>query len=309
MAQVFQNLPDLAAALHQAAVAQDQNAFMALLQANVNPPAAEPAPQPVPEPGVGLQNVLRPRLPEPPKPEFFTGADNKPPLVRTWLAQLRRYFRLWPALADSDKIIYAVNLLRSHALNWWEQQEQLIRIGQSEEYDTFQKFEEAITKQFGGFDVADRARDILANLKQLSSAEIYARRYREALLLLGADNYLDADMCHRFIRGLKPWLQRLVKMEAPKTLEDAMLVACRIDRVRVTAPDQHSGHSGSRGPPQEAPQATPMEIDAIRPKFKKLTEAEKKRLMDTNGCFYCRKENAGHTSRNCPEKSKGSGRQ
>ena len=306
----FQNLSDLAAALHQASLAQDKQTFMALLQANVSPPPEQPNPVPTSGPSVGLQTLLKPRL-ELPKPEFFSGADNRPPLVRTWLAQLRRYFKLWPTLADSDKINYAVNLLRSHAMHWWEGQEQLVRIGQSEELDSFEQFEEAITKQFGGFDVTERARDMLANIRQLSSVETYVRRYREALLLLGADNYLDADMCHRFILGLKPWVQRLVKIEAPKTLEDAMQVASRIDRVRVTAPDRRT-YSDPRPGPSETSEATPMEIGAIqagRSRFRKLTEAEKKRLQETNGCFYCRKPNAGHSSRDCPEKLKSQGRQ
>jgi hypothetical protein len=206
MAQ-FQNLADLAAQLYQASVNHDENTFMALLQESDRLNAA-PAPE-NPEPAVSLQAQQRPRMPEPPKPEFFSGADGKPPLVRTWLFQLRQYFRLWPNMPDSKKINFAVTLLRAHAMNWWEQQEQLIRLGTAEDVDTFEKFEEAITKQFGGFDTVERARDILANMRQVSSVETYVRRFREALLLLGADNYLDADMCHQFILGLKPWIQKI----------------------------------------------------------------------------------------------------
>jgi hypothetical protein len=312
----FQNLAELAQALHQAAVVHDQNSFMNLLQENV---LLNPGPsQDTPESAIGLQTLLRPRLPEPPKPEFFFGADNKHPLVRTWLFQLRQYFRLWPTMGDSEKINYAVTLLRSHAMNWWEQQEQLIRLGTAEEFDTFEKFEQAITKQFGGFDTVERARDILANMRQVSSVETYVRRFREALLLLGADNYLDSDMCNRFILGLKPWVQRLVKIETPDTLDKAMQMAERIDRVRASGPDRNPGQMESPGIPAaesansrphftDSAQATPMEIDAItpdrhRPRFKKLTDKEKQQLIQNNGCFYCRKAQAGHTSRNCPEK-------
>ena len=304
----FQNLADLAAALHQAAVAHDETAFMNLLQGHVQ---FSPGPSPdAPEPAIGLQSLLRSRLPEPPKPEFFFGADNKHPLVRTWLFQLRQYFRLWPTLGDSDKVHYAVTLLRAHAMNWWEQQEQLIRLGTAEDIDSFEKFEQAITKQFGGFDTVERARDILANMRQVSSVETYVRRFREALLLLGADHYLDSDMCHRFILGLKPWVQRLVKIEAPDSLDKAMQMAERIDRVRVSGPDRFSSHTNSRN--QHSNQAhssgTPMDIDAItpdRPRFRKLTDKEKQQLIQNEGCFYCRKHHAGHTSRNCPEKQKG----
>lgn len=308
----FQNLAELATALHQAAAAQDELAFKTLLQANVQlfsePPMVTPEPPMATlEPAVGLQTLLRHRLPEPPKPEFFFGTDGKHPLVRTWLFQLRQYFRLWPTMADSEKLNYAVTLLRSHAMNWWEQQEQLIRLGTAEEFDSFDKFERAITAQFGGFDTVEKARDILASMRQVSSVETYARRFREALLLLGADNYLDSDMCHRFILGLKPWVQRLVKIEAPDTLDKAMQMAERIDRVRVSGPDRTSGHTHARTNSTGPSQITPMDIDTItpdksRPRFKKLTDKEKQQLIQNNGCFYCRKPNAGHTSRNCPEK-------
>ena len=298
---VFQNLAELATALHQAAMAQDENTFMNLLQDNVQLNLA-PAQNP-PEPTLGLQALLRPRLPDPPKPEFFFGTDNKHPLVRTWLFQLRQYFRLWPTMGNSEKIHYAVTLLRAHAMNWWEQQEQRIRLGNSETIDTFEKFEREITKQFGGFDTVERARDTLASLRQVSSVEAYVRRFRETLLLLGADNYLDSDMCHRFILGLKPWIQRLVKIEAPGTLDEAMQMAERIDRVRVADPTRtpRPNHADSS-------HTTPMEIGAVtpgRPKYRKLTDQDRQRLMENHGCFYCRKPHAGHTSRNCPEKQEG----
>ena len=301
----FANLTDLAAALHQASVAQDSVTFMNLLRENVQ---MQPNPQDPSGTSVGLQALLRHRLPEPPKPECFFGTDNEQPQVRTWLFQLRQYFRLWPTMDDSEKINYAVTLLRSHAMNWWEQQEQRIRLGTIADFSSFVEFEQEITKQFGGFDSVERARDILANMRQASSVEAYVRQFREALLLLGADNYLDSDMCHRFILGLKPWIQKLVKIEAPATLDKAMQMAERIDRVRESAPDRISSNTDSRNLHNHQAQTTPMEIDAItpdKPRFRKLTDEEKHTLIQNEGCFYCRKPRAGHTSRNCPDKKQG----
>ena len=238
MAIKFGNLTELAQALNAAVQSGDETTFMNLLQTHVTLPQPAEAPgaagaggvEGSAEAGVGLQTLLR-RAPEPPRPEFFFGSDDKPPLVRAWLFQLRQYFRLWPSMADSEKIYFAVNLLRSHAMNWWAQFEDMARMGTIEEILTFEKFAEAITNQFGGFDVTEKARDQLAHMKQTSSVASYVGRFREALLLLGTDNYLDSDMAHRFILGLKPWIQRLVKIQAPGTLEKAMQMAERIDRV------------------------------------------------------------------------------
>lgn len=299
------NLAELAAALHTAATSGDEAGFLSLLAANMAPevPAA-------PEPTVNLHDLVR-RYPEPPKPEFFFGDLDKPPSVRSWLFEIKQYLRLWTSMTEEEKINFSVTLLRSHALNWWQQMQSMAVQGTIQEICTFSQFEEAITAQFGGFETAERARDILADLRQVSSVENYVRRFREALLLLGND-YLDSDMRHRFILGLKPGIQRQVRIEAPPTLDKAMLLAERIGRVRLGGLDlaEHSVAFGDpsiprqafhAGPSQSA--AAPMEIDAIRTSGRrKLTDRERTWLEQNDGCFYCRQPNAGHTARNCPEK-------
>lgn len=308
----IKTLSDLGAALRAAALAKDEPGFLALVDKitdreaisallGTNPTTASDSAA-----GTGLASLLR-RAPEPPKPEFFFGSQDKPPLVRTWLYQIEQYFRLWPTMTDGDKINHAVTLLRSHAMNWWQQMQSLARMGTVEEVCTFEQFKTAIEAQFGGFETTERARDLLASLRQVSSVENYVRRFREALLLLGDGNYLDADMRHRFVLGLKPWIQRVVRIEAPETLREAMELAERIGRVRVTGLDYGPSGSGNSAPRTVPP--VPMEVDAITASSpnpsgrKKLTDREREYLRKNNGCFYCRKINAGHDSRNCPEKA------
>ena len=196
------------------------------------------------------------------------------------------------------------------------------------------QFEAALIEQFGGYDTAERARDLLATLRQLSSVEMYTRRFREVLLLLGGENYLDAEMRHKYILGLKPWVQRLVKIQAPDSLDQAIRIAESIDRVRVPGADRAQNREDrntgadfetvvetvfetyrplahhAAGIPQNnaAPlDSTPMDVDAIfsdpsAGRRKPLTDRERKYLYDNRGCFFCRKPNAGHTARTCPEK-------
>ena len=102
------------------------------------------------------------------------------------------------------------------------------------------QFETALIEQFGGYDTAERVRDLLATMRQLSSVEMYTRRFREVLLLLGGENYLDAEMRHKYILGLKPWVQRLVKIQSPESLDQAMRIAESIDRVRVSGADSYA---------------------------------------------------------------------
>ena len=99
-----------------------------------------------------------PRLPEPPKPEFFYGMDNKQPNVRTWLYQMDQYFSLWPEMPDDKKIVYATNFLKSFALIWWQQCQNMVNIGALDPIVTWATFAQAITYQFGGFDEIDKAK-------------------------------------------------------------------------------------------------------------------------------------------------------
>jgi hypothetical protein len=57
--------------------------------------------------------------------------------------------------------------------------------------------------------------------------------------------------------------------------------------------------------------ATPLQVTtesptvsttAERPRYTKLTDAERTRLAEAKACFYCRTANADHTARNCPLK-------
>jgi len=85
-----------------------------------------------------------------------------------------------------------------------------------------------------------------------------------------------------------------------------------------TSRNNHSSSASSTAVTSAAP--VPMELDSIQastsagdsrrrssssnPNHKPLTQSQKQYLMTHDGCFYCRKANAGHRARNCPEKLK-----
>ena len=43
-----------------------------------------------------------------------------------------------------------------------------------------------------------------------------------------------------------------------------------------------------------------MDLSAVQ--FKRLTPIERKKIMDNNGCLFCRKLHVTHRARNCPAK-------
>src|SRR5579859_7579674 len=69
------------------------------------------------------------------------------------------------------------------------------------------------------------------------------------------------------------------------------------------APQPTSRQSGSAGTSKGSPQVTRTSNDRP-PAIPPITDAEKERLKSVRGCYFCRKEYAGHTAQYCPEKDR-----
>jgi len=81
-----------------------------------------------------------------------------------------------------------------------------------------------------------------------------------------------------------------------------MRIAERVDMISWRLRD----HSSNQLPPMNPriafanDQSVPMDISAIQ--TKRLTDKERAYLLANQGCLYCRKTQAGHFARNCPDK-------
>ena len=113
-----------------------------------------------------------------------------------------------------------------------------------------------------------------------------------------------------------------VELRGPRDFHEAAMFAERADAVltRVSGQDTckpwQKGQKGGfvQRPPlpnkgkssaQGGSGPEPMELGMARRRT--LTREEIATLRAQNACFYCRKPNAGHMARNCPEKKKRAG--
>ena len=195
---------------------------------------------------------------------------------------------------------------------------------------TYDQFEAAITAQFSVIDEAEKARDTLDSLKQTSSVAALNQRFNETLLLIPPDERSkDVDLRHMYIKKLKPSVRLQVRLAEPKSLAQAMEIADRVDSVRILDPffkRESAGESSASSfessdvvhdsaqsdQTHEQSEPEPMVLGSVRmsagqyqKKSKPLTEEEREMLREQNGCFYCRKPNAGHQARDCPVKKSG----
>jgi hypothetical protein len=276
----------------QLADAQGQiNALMGQLMAQQAAQAAAPPPLP-PQNGSKLA-----------QPAPFKGSDEKHVHVQAWLFSLNCYFRAANIVLDRHKIDYAVCLFQGHASQWYRLQ--CLRVPDGEPYATWADLQQALVKQFTPVNYEKRARDRLAALKQVTSVRRYIQEFTD--LCLEIPDLHPSEQFHRFVQGLKPNVRREVELQDPQTFDEATKVAERVDSIsfahrseppRAPAPRP----SYSRPEPMELGS---MDVDRRRPSAaanlpSRLSAEDRRRLRDSNACFYCRQP--GHIMSRCPSR-------
>ena len=225
--------------------------------------------------------------PSVPKPETFNGKGN----VHSWLWSLEQYFATTNINQEHAKTQYAVNLFRGNIATWMRT---FLGAGPLPEWRVVR---EELLKMFAPISEQQQARDRLASLKQRNSVGAYSSQFLQLLLLL--DTLPEAEKIDRFARGLKLPVAREVHLRNPSTLDEAIRIAERYDAITWQMRSKQPPRTNSLSPSLSTPVA--MDLSSVR--FKKLTAEERKRIMDNNGCLYCRKLNVDHRAKNCPSKS------
>ena len=249
------------------------------------------------------------------RPDYFEGGKLQD--VDTWLFQVREHLNI-TNLPERGYIPYAASLFRGNAALWWREVcEHAHRPG------TWDEFCGAVRDQFRPENWSRRGRDELANLYQYGKESVADFLHRFWSACLKIDNLSEEEKLGRFVRALVPDVRMQVELRGPANYHDAAMYAERADAVlsRVAGHDSRKNwHKKNKGgfqhrppPPTAKPEGEcsagqgpkPMEIGSMR--RKPLSREEMQRLRSENACFYCRKPNAGHMTRDCPLKKKKQG--
>jgi hypothetical protein len=164
---------------------------------------------------------------KPPKPPTFSGSRTST-TAENWLFQFRQYFDVVP-VSEQQQVAFASTFLRDHAATWWRARVMAADSGRTERIISWQQFQTALLAEFQPVNLIETARDRLDGLRQTSSVQNYARRFREIAMLIPDLN--DGEALHKFVSGLKPLIKREVKTRFPKSLEDVIRLADMVDTV------------------------------------------------------------------------------
>ena len=203
----------------------------------------------MPQPNIIAPHTSRPK---PIKPLRFKGDKEDSAGVAAWIFNVEKFFEASHVLDDLERIAYAVTLLDRNALAWWMTVEKEKGVAAP---STWEAWKAALTAMFQPANLESEAREKLDALRQTGTVSSYAFTMRR--LMLDVPGMTSAEKIHRFVHGLKPSIQRELRIREPTSFDDAVATAERIDNVslsfrvpfgRTSVPSTHSYRSSQLSP-------------------------------------------------------------
>ena len=279
---------------------------------NLAPPSAQPAPAPTPS-APALQHAPAPvssppadNAPEPKigHPERFDGNQAQ---VRAFLTSCRLQFSLQPRTfaTEGAKVGYTITHLTGRARLWGTAEFDR----QTPACASFAAFEKEMLKVFDlGSSTSEANRSLMTIHQGRRTIADYSIDFRT---LARRSSWNMAAQVDAFLHSLADYLKdELVSHDEPKSLDEAIDLAARIDR-RIQIRRREKGrsiqpsvrnlsYSAAQSPPvtthsQHDP-PEPMEIGRAS-----LSPAERQRRFSANLCLYCGGD--GHRVSTCPAKA------
>lgn len=255
---------------------------------------------------------------KPVAPDTYDGTSGP----TAWLHQLRVYFSAWNMdMANSAPAArFAASLLRGPAALWWKQHLDATENNLAARIDDWETFAKALVARFQTVNATAVARDRLSHLRQIGRVRDFVNHFQRVCSEI--PGITEDEMMDRFCRGLKRSIRQQV--EALKAVhEDKMTIiklfnlAERLDAAEAStayhsrtwtppAPrdssQDSSKRSGFSGGVSEDSDVV-MSLNAMNNKTSrsKLTDQERKQLMQDGRCFYCKEK--GHLAARCPNKN------
>ena len=162
------------------------------------------------------------------QPESFNGEKIR--LVGDWLAAVKRYLSL-SGVEETRWVAYAVTMLTSTALSWWNSVE-LSNPSKSTLDYTWDEFVELMRERFVPADSEAVAMSKMTQWKQTGSVANYISQF-QCFDQLVPSHRLDEEMrVQLFIQGLKPECRLIVNVWEPKTLQQVYKMALKFDNIQ-----------------------------------------------------------------------------
>ena len=256
---------------------------------------------------------------KPAKPSFFDGTDTSRSTVLAWVFDVEQYLTLTDTPTDKQTK-FAASYLSGVAKTWY--------ITTYANKGTTPSLKDFLDAFKGYFSSPTETQDVFGSLERLRQGSRPANEYVTEFKLLAAQlkNPAPDFIQYTFLKGLNRELAKAVINDIEKeddldkisikTLKKAAITelvnAIQPSDARRSTPTYSPSKSSSAATQRSSPaprsstaSKTPQATGGKKPILLKLTDEERALLRENNGCFKCRKINAGHMSYDCPEGRKG----
>ena len=202
------------------------------------------------------------------------------------------------------------SLLKGDAMTYYVHQTETMKY----EFETASELLEQLVTWANPKYTQRNIREKIRNLRQHRNQPVFEYISAFQQLMFVVKNMSVEDQLINFSEGLIP----RIKLEVAKagdeiTLDEAYRIASACDETANYA--YRSGQTLRQSETNYQPyqssirRGAPMDVDSLDRKNiqntrtqTSLSKEEKEILLKNDGCFYCRKHNAGHSARYCPEK-------
>jgi len=242
-----------------------------------------------------------------------------------FIDSMENYFATAGTLTEASKLSISISYLEKTAATWWKAHirstpEDIIGHHHPQRIRSWIAMKTGLLAEFYPTDIIRSARDRLAKIQQTGSVKEYVERFRNIELQI--PDLSETEKLDRFRRGLKDNIRLQIALQPGlRNADFGTLVACAVEIDDIIYYSRREKREGfhDQTPRKEdrrrkEPDLVQMDIDTVdfRRKFPSkgssstkrvpLTAEERSRLIATKGCFYCRKEHAGHVIKECPSR-------
>ena len=178
-------------------------------------------------------------------PEFDGRMD--PNVFSDWLVAIEEYFD-WYEMIDSERVRFAKMKLTNSAKMYWQNVLQdMLRLGEPP-ITQWAVMKAKLQDKYIPPSYKSQFFSTMINLKQMTlSVADYSSKFEEARLRCSEFHAEDQfAVCTRFVNGLRFDIQRMVRLHAPHTVEDAYQKALEVEKFNRPSSFAHTGQSKSQ---------------------------------------------------------------
>ena len=223
--------------------------------------------------------------------------------VTAWISSVTNYLNHYSLLQRPEGVAIIHSLLKGDAITYYIHMTETMHREFHSAAEILEILKEWANPKYNQRNIRERMR----SLRQTRNQPVieYITEFQQLAFIV--KNMSNEDQLINFTEGLDP----RIRMEVAKagdeiSLDEAYRIATMCDQTNnyiysSRTYQSYQSNTGNRG--------SPMDVDSIDKRGQRfakvrLTNEEKERLKNSNGCYYCRKPNAGHTAAYCPEKTK-----